>query len=123
MGLLLDWVKPETSGKETHHVLQPRDVLWDNLAIGYKEKGFREWLISVATGTLVFFYIIPIAFVQGLTSLTELEAQLPAFAKVVDSNPAVKGFLMGFLPSLILMIFVALLPHILACKKIPSFCC
>jgi len=45
-----------------------------------------------------------------------LSGSLPFLDPIVDSNAAVKGFLQGFLPTLVLIVFMALLPAILRGK-------
>jgi len=62
---------------------------------------------------LVFFWIIPVAFVGSLTTLQALSAKVPFLEPVANSSSIVKGFLQGFLPTLALVIFMALLPRIL----------
>ncbi|KAK1435943.1 hypothetical protein QVD17_01716 [Tagetes erecta] len=61
---------------------------------------------------LVFFYIIPIAFVQSLANLEGLERVVPFLRPVIEWS-FIKSFLQGFLPGLALKIFLWLLPGIL----------
>lgn len=60
----------------------------------------------------MFFYMIPVAFVQGLTSMQSLSEKIPGFKAIVDSSPFIRGFLEGFLPTLALKIFFAILPMV-----------
>nr|KAJ0201301.1 hypothetical protein LSAT_V11C600305700 [Lactuca sativa] len=55
---------------------EPRDVYWKNLAIPFVSLSIRRLVISLAVFALVFFYIIPIAFVQSLANLDGLERYL-----------------------------------------------
>eukprot|EP00123_Amoebidium_parasiticum_P000769 comp11670_c0_seq1/m.6194 comp11670_c0_seq1/g.6194 ORF comp11670_c0_seq1/g.6194 comp11670_c0_seq1/m.6194 type:complete len:776 (-) comp11670_c0_seq1:261-2588(-) len=93
---------------------EPCDVYWPNLSIPTRVKLVRTVLVAVATFFLVFFYMIPVAAVQGLTSMQALSDSIPAFEKIANSSPAVRGFLEGFLPTLALRIFFAILPMICA---------
>ncbi|XP_023735135.1 CSC1-like protein At1g32090 [Lactuca sativa] len=91
---------------------EPRDVYWKNLAIPFVSLSIRRLVISLAVFALVFFYIIPIAFVQSLANLDGLERVVP-FLKPVIEWSFIKSFLQGFLPGLALKVFLWLLPGIL----------
>ncbi|KAK9079953.1 hypothetical protein SSX86_001628 [Deinandra increscens subsp. villosa] len=91
---------------------EPRDVYWKNLAIPFVSLSIRKLVISLAVFALVFFYIIPIAFVQSLANLEGLEKVVPFLRPVIEWS-FVKSFLQGFLPGLALKIFLWLLPGIL----------
>ncbi|KAL8216443.1 hypothetical protein R6Q57_023280 [Mikania cordata] len=91
---------------------EPRDVYWKNLAIPFVSLSIRKLIISLAVFALVFFYIIPIAFVQSLANLEGLEKVVPFLRPVIEWS-FIKSFLQGFLPGLALKIFLWLLPGIL----------
>ncbi|XP_040384280.1 CSC1-like protein At1g32090 isoform X2 [Oryza brachyantha] len=91
---------------------EPRDVYWENLAIPFFSLSIRKFLISVAVFALVFFYMIPIAFVQSLANLEGIEKVAPFLRPVIEAR-VVKSFLQGFLPGLALKIFLYILPTVL----------
>ncbi|KAL3743883.1 hypothetical protein ACJRO7_019049 [Eucalyptus globulus] len=91
---------------------EPRDVYWKNLAIPSFSLSIRRIVISLAVFALVFFYMIPIAFVQSLANLDGLEKVAP-FLRPVVKQKFIKSFLQGFLPGLALKIFLYLLPKVL----------
>uniref|UniRef100_A0A0D9XMX9 CSC1/OSCA1-like 7TM region domain-containing protein n=1 Tax=Leersia perrieri TaxID=77586 RepID=A0A0D9XMX9_9ORYZ len=91
---------------------EPRDVYWQNLAIPFFSLSIRKFLISVAVFALVFFYMIPIAFVQSLANLEGIEKVAPFLRPVIEAK-VVKYFLQGFLPGLALKIFLYILPTVL----------
>ncbi|KAK3435272.1 hypothetical protein EUGRSUZ_D02623 [Eucalyptus grandis] len=91
---------------------EPRDVYWKNLAIPFFSLSIRRLVISLAVFALVFFYMIPIAFVQSLANLDGLEKVAP-FLRPVMELKFIKSFLQGFLPGLALKIFLFLLPNVL----------
>lgn len=91
---------------------EPRDVYWQNLAIPFFSLSIRKFLMSVAVFALVFFYMIPIAFVQSLANLEGIEKVAPFLRPVIDVK-VVKSFLQGFLPGLALKIFLYILPTVL----------
>ncbi|EPS61105.1 hypothetical protein M569_13694, partial [Genlisea aurea] len=91
---------------------EPRDVYWPNLAIPFVWITIRKLLISLALFALIFFYMIPIAFVQSLANLDGLQRVAP-FLRPLIQAPFVKSFLQGFLPGLALKAFLYFLPAFL----------
>ncbi|EGC33329.1 hypothetical protein DICPUDRAFT_88828 [Dictyostelium purpureum] len=94
-----------------YYAPDPNDVFWPNIHIGLKQYYIRLLLVSVFTFFLIFFWMIPVAFLSGFSNLGTL-AKVPAFSWLVDiieKSDVLTGFLQGFLPNLILIIFMALL--------------
>ncbi|GLT80631.1 hypothetical protein SLA2020_520620 [Shorea laevis] len=96
----------------TNWAPEPRDVYWPNLAIPFVSLTIRKLIISLSVFALVFFYMIPIAFVQSLANLEGLEKVAPFLRPVIELK-FIKSFLQGFLPGLALKIFLLILPTIL----------
>lgn len=63
---------------------EPRDVYWRNLAIPFVSLSIRKLVISLTVFALVFFYMIPIAFVQSLANLEGLERVAPFLRPVIE---------------------------------------
>ncbi|KAD0533615.1 hypothetical protein E3N88_44119 [Mikania micrantha] len=91
---------------------EPRDVYWKNLSIPYVSLTVRRVIIGVAFFFLTFFYMIPIAFVQSLANIQGIEKVVP-FLKPIINIKLIKSFVQGFLPGIVLKIFLMLLPKIL----------
>ncbi|CAH1453286.1 unnamed protein product [Lactuca virosa] len=91
---------------------EPRDVYWKNLAIPFVSLSIRKLVISLLLFALVFFYLIPIAFVQSLANLEGLERVAPFLRPVVELS-FIKSFLQGFLPGFALKFFLYILPSVL----------
>ncbi|KAK3182922.1 hypothetical protein Dsin_030208 [Dipteronia sinensis] len=96
----------------TNWAPEPRDVYWKNLAIPFVSLTIRKLIISLSVFALVFFYMIPIAFVQSLANLDGLERVAPFLRPVIELK-FIKSFLQGFLPGLALKLFLYILPTIL----------
>ncbi|KAF4401787.1 hypothetical protein G4B88_000835 [Cannabis sativa] len=96
----------------TNWAPEPRDVYWRNLAIPFVSLSIRKLVISISLFALVFFYMIPIAFVQTLANLDGLERVAPFLRPVIELK-FIKSFLQGFLPGLALKIFLYILPSVL----------
>ncbi|KAK4492546.1 hypothetical protein RD792_003358 [Penstemon davidsonii] len=91
---------------------EPRDVYWNNLAIPYVELTVKKLLMAAAMFFLTFFFMIPIAFVQSLASIDGIKKVFP-FLKTLIEKESVKSIVQGFLPGIVLKIFLAFLPTIL----------
>lgn len=68
----------------TERAPEPRDVYWDNLAIPYVELTIRRLLMAVALFFLIFFFMIPIAFVQSLASIEGIEKVFPFLKPIIE---------------------------------------
>ncbi|XVE70247.1 hypothetical protein DITRI_Ditri10aG0057200 [Diplodiscus trichospermus] len=88
---------------------EPHDVYWSNLSIPYKQ----VWLRKIATllGAIVFMFVflVPVTFVQGLTQLDQLSHTFP-FLKGILKQKFMNQLVTGYLPSVILMIFLYAVP-------------
>ncbi|KAL8151614.1 hypothetical protein V2J09_021422 [Rumex salicifolius] len=91
---------------------EPRDVYWNNLAIPYVELNIRRLLMAVAFFFLTFFFMIPIAFVQSLANIDGIQKTFPFLKHLIPLKMA-KSFIQGFLPGMVLKIFLILVPMIL----------
>ncbi|KAI3514637.1 hypothetical protein L1887_13219 [Cichorium endivia] len=96
----------------TNWAPEPRDVYWDNLAIPFVELNVRKLIMAVALFGLTFCFMIPIAIVQTLANIKSIEKVLP-FLKPIIRKDSVKSVIQGFLPGIVLKIFLIVLPMIL----------
>ncbi|GBG63700.1 hypothetical protein CBR_g39011 [Chara braunii] len=97
---------------QTFPAPEPRAIIWENLGFRYYERTVRRAVVHFATFLIIVFYMIPIAFVSGLSTLDNLKRTL-TFLKPVFEIGAVKAILDAFLPQLALIVFLALLPGLL----------
>ncbi|KAH7388064.1 hypothetical protein KP509_16G055700 [Ceratopteris richardii] len=91
---------------------EPSDVYWPNLAIPFVELTIRKLLMRIVLFFLVFFFIIPVTFVQSLASLDQISEKLP-FLKPIVNTAFISSLIQGYLPGLALKLFLAFLPRIL----------
>lgn len=91
---------------------EPRDVYWPNLAIPFVSLSVRRLIMTVALFFLTFFFMIPIALVQSLANLDDIERVLPFLKPIIQRN-SIKSIIQGFLPGIALKIFLIFLPTIL----------
>ena len=90
----------------------PKAVIWGNLAIPFVQRLVRQTLVYLVVSHMIFFYMIPIAFISALISLDNLKKKLP-FLKPLMEMPLVNTALQAFLPQLVLLAFILVLPDLL----------
>ena len=56
-----------------------------------------------------FLWTIPVVFASGLSNMQTLATLLPFLVPILDLVPVIKGFIEGFLPGLVIIIFFAIL--------------
>lgn len=91
---------------------EPRQLIWKNLTIKYFQRQVRQYAVYVIVFMTIVFYMIPIAFVSGFTTLANVQKLLPFLKPILDIE-AIKTILEAYLPQLALIIFLALLPKLL----------
>ncbi|TYH06754.1 hypothetical protein ES288_A08G178600v1 [Gossypium darwinii] len=114
----------------TNWAPEPRDIYWQNLAIPFLSLTIRKLIISLSVFALVFFYMIPITFVQSLANLEGLERVAPFLRPVIELTLYYENIITiiaglellilfdqriytSFLPGLALKILLYILPTIL----------
>eukprot|EP00891_Asterochloris_glomerata_P001750 jgi/Astpho2/1750/Aster-04171 len=103
---------------------QYEEVFWPNVSWRRWERKLRSFAVWGAFFTLALFYLIPISAVQSLIqascpglappwSLPVNKLEHVPFIRSIINLPVINGLLTSFLPSLILRVFLALLPTLL----------
>lgn len=93
----------------------PKHLIWRNLAHTSRARRLRTGLVWAAVITLILGYTVPVGFASSLANLQGL-VKTRAFCwlkPALDISPALTAFLQGFLPPLVVAIFLALLPALL----------
>ncbi|GAB0496434.1 hypothetical protein MMPV_007746 [Pyropia vietnamensis] len=106
-----NYARFQTSWK-TSRAAEPLAVNWPSLAINLATVDVRKLVSFILLMLLTFFWIVPVSFLQGLANLESL-VQLGAFSWldfINDLPGPVLGLVSGYLPPLILVIFLALIP-------------
>ncbi|CAL8466090.1 g5626 [Coccomyxa elongata] len=88
------------------------EVIWGNLRWRQWERSSRFVAVWAAFFVMTAFYLIPIIFIQGLININQLR-RVHVFAVIIDL-PVVSSIVTAILPGLVLKIFLAVLPSILA---------
>ncbi|XVF16675.1 hypothetical protein REPUB_Repub10bG0052700 [Reevesia pubescens] len=96
----------------TERAPEPKDVYWPFFAASFIKRWISKIVVVVAYIALTILFLIPVVVVQGLTHLDQLETWFP-FLKSVLSLTFVSDLITGYLPSLILQSFLAIVPPIM----------
>lgn len=94
---------------------QPTDLLWDSLKIGFWNHILRTVLVTIFLILLVLFWAIPVFFISSIANLATI-TNIEGFSwlePILNINSIGTGFIEGFFPSLVLIIFMALLVPII----------
>lgn len=106
-----NYARFQTSWK-TSRAAEPNAINWPSLAIKGPTVDMRKLVSFILLMLLTFFWIVPVTFLQGIANLEAL-IKLDAFSWldfIEDLPGPVLGLISGYLPPLILVIFLALIP-------------
>eukprot|EP01137_Pigoraptor_chileana_P015425 Opistho-2@71328 len=83
---------------------EPNDVFWNNLGTPLWRRLIGSVLMYTCMFFLIFFWSVPVTFIQGLANLSQL-SQKDHFhwVKVFLDIPVVTAFIEGYLPALLLL--------------------
>ena len=96
--------------------INPEEVIWKNLKIGWASRVIRNIATSAFVGALIIFWAIPVAFVGILSNISALSGNGSPihFLGFIQKIPSViLGVVQGLLPSILLAVLMALLPIVL----------
>nr|XP_027098170.1 CSC1-like protein HYP1 isoform X2 [Coffea arabica] len=91
---------------------EPHDVYWPLFPESFMRRWISQLIVIVACILLTALFLIPVVVVQGLTNLSQLEIWLP-FLKSILNVAFVSQVVTGYLPSLILQLFLMMIPPIM----------
>ncbi|KAI7816206.1 hypothetical protein BC939DRAFT_469949 [Gamsiella multidivaricata] len=103
----------ETLSCETTLAPEPRDVFWDNLNLPPSELGVRSVVVNTTVFFLIFFWSGPIGVFSSFLNLESLEKLIPGVSKIAAASPVLKSLIQGFLPTVGVTVFLAVVPKIL----------
>ncbi|KAI3452270.1 hypothetical protein Pfo_008935 [Paulownia fortunei] len=96
----------------TEQAPDPQDVYWPFFSASF----IKRWMCNIAVIFACIFitilFLVPVLLVQGLTHLDQLEIWLP-FLKGILNVKIFRQVITGYLPSLILEMFLSLVPPVM----------
>ncbi|PSS35126.1 CSC1-like protein [Actinidia chinensis var. chinensis] len=91
---------------------EPHDVHWHHFSASFIKRWIYKIVVVVMCFVLTVLFLIPVFIVQGLTNLDQLETWFP-FLSGILSITFVSQVITGYLPSLILQLFLRFVPPIM----------
>ncbi|XP_057979310.1 CSC1-like protein HYP1 isoform X2 [Malania oleifera] len=96
----------------TEQAPEPQEVHWPFFSASFIKRWICKLVVFVACAILTILFLIPVVLVQGLTHLEQLEIWFP-FLRGVLRIAFVSQVITGYLPSLILQLFLSFVPPIM----------
>ncbi|XP_016202767.2 CSC1-like protein At1g69450 [Arachis ipaensis] len=91
---------------------EPHDVYWPFFSESFMQRWISKLVVVAASILFTILFLIPVVFVQGLTNLSQLEVLFP-FLTTILTIKFVSQVITGYLPSLILQLFLKLVPPVM----------
>ncbi|KAE8648754.1 hypothetical protein Csa_008260 [Cucumis sativus] len=98
----------------TEQAPEPHDVYWPFFSSTFMQRWLSKLGVAVACFLLIVLFFIPVVLVQGLTNLNQLQIWFP-FLKGILTITFISQVITGYLPSLILQMFMKMVPPIMEC--------
>ncbi|CAG8516878.1 8128_t:CDS:2 [Ambispora gerdemannii] len=92
---------------------EPRDILWENISMRFREKMIRTWIVNASVWALTIFWLFPIFAFLTLTSIDSLSQRIHFLGPFLEARPIVRTLLQNVLPTVLVSFFMAMLPWIL----------
>uniref|UniRef100_A0A803MNJ3 CSC1-like protein n=1 Tax=Chenopodium quinoa TaxID=63459 RepID=A0A803MNJ3_CHEQI len=96
----------------TEQAPEPNDVYWPFFQSTFLHRWMSRVVIIITSILLTVLFLIPVVLVQSLANLSQLEVWFP-FLKDFLTAKMVRQVVTGYLPNLILQIFVKLVPPVM----------
>lgn len=88
---------------------EPRDVYWPFFSESFIQIWISKLVVVLVSIVFIILFLVPVVFVQGLTNLSQLKTLLPFLTSILTIK-FVSQIITGYLPSLILQLFLQLVP-------------
>ncbi|KAK9054011.1 hypothetical protein SSX86_025086 [Deinandra increscens subsp. villosa] len=96
----------------TESAPEPKDVYWPFFSASFLSRWIGNVTVVFACVLLTILFLIPVIIVQGLTNLDQLETWFP-FLQGVLNITFISQVITGYLPGLILKMFLYLVPPVM----------
>ncbi|BFG16736.1 hypothetical protein CerSpe_030100 [Prunus speciosa] len=96
----------------TEQAPEPHDVYWPFFSSSFLRRWISKLVVILACILLTVLFLIPVVVVQGLTNLSQLEVLFPFLTSVLTIT-FVSQVITGYLPSLILLLFLKMVPPVM----------
>ncbi|GAA5799830.1 hypothetical protein HPULCUR_005249 [Helicostylum pulchrum] len=103
-------INPEPFNCRASMACEPRDVLWDSVAIRGRERILREVVIWSVTVFLCLTWSVPVIFISTLFSIEAISKLDSHLGEVLEQSEIGHLIFGSFVPTVVLNIFTSVLP-------------
>ncbi|KAI9270957.1 hypothetical protein EDC94DRAFT_534451 [Helicostylum pulchrum] len=103
-------INPEPFNCRASMACEPRDVLWDSVAIRGRERILREVIIWSVTVFLCLTWSVPVLAISSLFSIEEISKLDSHLGEVLEQSEIGHLIFGSFVPTVVLNIFTSVLP-------------
>ncbi|XP_030469454.2 CSC1-like protein HYP1 isoform X1 [Syzygium oleosum] len=96
----------------TEQAPEPQDIHWAFFSASFLRRWISNLAVVAACIAITILFLIPVVIVQGLTNLDQLETWFP-FLEGLLKITFISEVITGYLPSLILQLFLSLIPPVM----------
>ncbi|PIN03358.1 hypothetical protein CDL12_24117 [Handroanthus impetiginosus] len=96
----------------TEQAPDPQDVYWPFFSASFIKRWMCNIVVIFTCFSITVLFLVPVLLVQGLTHLDQLEIWLPFLTGILKLK-IVSQVITGYLPSLILEMFLSLVPPVM----------
>ncbi|XP_054825190.1 CSC1-like protein At1g69450 [Prosopis cineraria] len=96
----------------TEQAPEPHDVYWPFFSESFMRRWISKLVVIIIFIIFTILFLIPVVIVQGLTNLSQLELLFP-FLKSILTITFISQVITGYLPSLILQLFLIMVPPVM----------
>ncbi|KAM7468501.1 hypothetical protein LguiB_016063 [Lonicera macranthoides] len=96
----------------TEQAPEPHDVYWPFFSSSFMRRWISKLVVVLASILLTILFLLPVILVQGLANLSQLEVWFPSLKSILAKR-FVSQVVTGYLPSLILQMFIKVVPPIM----------
>ncbi|KAI4328491.1 hypothetical protein L6164_020842 [Bauhinia variegata] len=91
---------------------EPQDVYWPFFSESFMRRWISKLVVIITCILFTILFLIPVVVVQGLTNLSQLKAWFPFLTSILTIK-YVSQVITGYLPSLILQLFLKTVPPVM----------
>ncbi|KAM4056957.1 calcium-dependent channel, putative phosphate domain-containing protein [Hirsutella rhossiliensis] len=95
--------------------ISPRDVIWDNMALGWWQEWLRSAIVTLLVCGMIFLWAVPVAWTAALSQLDNIIRNAEWLGDLRDDETVtnILKAVAGVLPALLLALLLILVPLIL----------
>lgn len=101
---------PEPGQVVTKLAPEPRDVVWENVALSTRASISKRLFVYGTVTTLLLTWAVPVTVLYTLLQYSEISKYLPSLARLLEEYPSLRALVQTSLPPLALVLFNATLP-------------